>query len=185
MTGATQYHVRCPHLSDRPAETSMASQISASNKRRHLKEDRVAPDVSHADLEAWLDQCEEQDAGAVVVCNVQRCRRVLLVGGGVDQVLHKGVGGLDRPTKRWLEVDIPLECHECNRRVELPLQYRDIGDVIRYWCDQCEASTKHVPVGDDLDWRGIKLGFGEYREDDDPEIDGVQRDDQMPASTTS
>jgi hypothetical protein len=94
MTGAKQYHARCPHLEGRPAETAMASQISRSNKRFHLKENRVADEVDQGDLESWLDQCEEQDAAAVVVCNYSRCRRVLLLDGGAE-VLHDGVDGGD------------------------------------------------------------------------------------------
>lgn len=62
-----------------------------------------------------------------------------------------------------MTVTVELDCLECDRRRTFDVAYRDVGDVLWCYCLACGDRTKHVPVGEDLRYRGIKLGFGEHR----------------------
>jgi len=75
MAGAKQWRVECPHIEDRPAETCMASEITANNKGHWAREDRVPDGVDADDLG---DVLERTGGDTVVVCN--SCRRVLILG---------------------------------------------------------------------------------------------------------
>jgi len=48
-----------------------------------------------------------------------------------------------------VDVAFPRACVECGLRHELPLDYSDVGRVIRVGCPRCGEVTRQRPVGAD------------------------------------
>lgn len=78
-----------------------------------------------------------------------------------------------------VEVRFPMSCLECDTRRLIPLDYADVGRVIRFGCLECGASTKHRPTDAAIDYRLHRLDLADGIDVDE------QPDDQSSNPTIS
>jgi hypothetical protein len=88
MAGARQWRLPCEHLDeDRAAERCMFSEVSSSNLKYFIKENRVADDISKSDLRDLYRRADQRD-GNLVVCN--SCDRIKIVVDADIETVHNG-----------------------------------------------------------------------------------------------
>lgn len=58
-----------------------------------------------------------------------------------------------------VQVRFPVACIDCEHVQHLPIDYADVGLVLRVGCPECIETTKHRPVGQDRRYAARRLGF--------------------------
>lgn len=78
-----------------------------------------------------------------------------------------------------VEVRFPMTCLECGDRRLIPLDYTDVGRVIRVGCLSCGAATKHRPTDEAVRYQVHRMGLNEW-----PDSNEEQSADQDSAIST-
>lgn len=68
-----------------------------------------------------------------------------------------------------VKVRFPMTCLECGDRRLLPLDYTDVGRVIRVGCLSCEDATKHRPTDEAIEYQIVRMGLDEWPDENGDE----------------